>query len=248
MPTVRKSVIVAHSCAEMFDLVDDVERYPQFLPWCSGTEVFERREEITRARLDIDYHGLKTSISTLNRKEAPKQMTLEFVEGPFERFKGHWRFVPLGEEGCRVEFTLDYAFSNAALETLLGPVFGPIIESLVDRFVERAEAKPARKAPQMTLRVTVAIALPGHQEVIAVELPEGSRVADALECARKGGRFPQVDFGQARVGIWSRPCERDTVLREGDRVEIYRPLQADPKDMRRARARLKPSTRSRNGP
>lgn len=104
------------------------------------------------------------------------------------------------------------------------------------------------KTPGMVLRVTVALALPGHQEVVAVELPEGSSVADALECARMTGSFPQVDFGAARVGIWSRPCERDTVLREGDRVEIYRPLQADPKDGRRARARLKPSSRSRNGP
>jgi uncharacterized protein len=100
----------------------------------------------------------------------------------------------------------------------------------------------------MTLRVSVALALPGHQEVIALELPEGSRVADAIECARNAGRLAQIDFGAARLGIWSRPCERDTLLREGDRVEIYRPLQADPKDMRRARARLKPSTRSRNGP
>ncbi|MGZ5031805.1 MAG: RnfH family protein [Usitatibacter sp.] len=104
------------------------------------------------------------------------------------------------------------------------------------------------KAPGTTLRVTVALALPGHQEIVEIELPEGSSVADALECARMAGRFPQVDLGAARVGIWSRPCERDTVLREGDRVEIYRPLQADPKDGRRARARLKPSTRSRSGP
>jgi ribosome-associated toxin RatA of RatAB toxin-antitoxin module len=144
MPTVSKSAIVAHSCAEMFDLVEDIERYPQFLPWCSGTEVFERSDELTRARLDIDYHGLKTSISTLNFKQAPRQMTLEFVEGPFERFKGLWRFVPLGEEGCRVEFTLDYAFSSAALEALLGPAFGHIIESHVDHFVARAEAAPDR--------------------------------------------------------------------------------------------------------
>jgi putative ubiquitin-RnfH superfamily antitoxin RatB of RatAB toxin-antitoxin module len=100
----------------------------------------------------------------------------------------------------------------------------------------------------MTLHVSVAVALPGHQEVLALELPEGSRVADALEAVRKAGRFPQVDFGTGPVGIWARACERDTVLREGDRVEVYRPLAADPKDMRRARARLKPSTRSRNGP
>jgi ribosome-associated toxin RatA of RatAB toxin-antitoxin module len=75
-------------------------------------------------------------------KRPPEGMVLEFVEGPFERFRGHWRFVALGEDGCRVEFALDYAFSNAALEAVLGPVFGHIIETLVDRFVERAESFP----------------------------------------------------------------------------------------------------------
>ena len=140
MPTVLKSVLVPRSARTMFDLVDDVERYPQFLPWCSGVQVFERSDTLTRARIDIDYHGLSSHFSTLNHKDAPSRMDLEFVEGPFEVFKGHWTFVPLGESGCRVEFALDYAFSNAAMAALLGPVFGHIIETLVDRFVARAEA------------------------------------------------------------------------------------------------------------
>lgn len=149
MPTVRKSVIVAQPCATMFDLVDGVERYPGFLPWCKSTEVFERTPELTRARIDIDYHGLTSHITTLNRKQAPREMTLEFVDGPFDEFKGRWSFAPLGDAGCRVEFALDYAFSNAALELLLGPVFGNIIETLVDRFVERAEERD-RPAPRRT--------------------------------------------------------------------------------------------------
>ena len=143
MPTVRKSVIVSRPAAAMFALVDDVESYPRFLPWCSGAEVFERTDKVTVARLDIDYHGLTTSIKTRNEKRPPERMSLDFVEGPFERFKGGWRFVELGEEGCRVEFALDYTFSSAALETLLGGVFGHIVETLVDRFVQRAESMPA---------------------------------------------------------------------------------------------------------
>ena len=139
MPTVLKSVLVPHSAARMFALVDDVEHYPDFLPWCSNTAIFERTAQITRARLDIDYHGITSHVSTLNRKNPPGSMDLEFVDGPFEKFKGHWRFVALGDAGCRVEFALDYAFSNAAMDTLLGPVFGHIIETLVDRFVVRAE-------------------------------------------------------------------------------------------------------------
>lgn len=138
MPTVTKSVIVARSAGTMFALVDDVERYPEFLPWCRSTVVFERTEEITRARLDIDYRGLKTHIVTLNRKEPPTEMTLEFVEGPFERFGAKWTFIPLGDEGCRVEYAMDYRFSSGTIERLVAPVFGYIAETLVDRFVARA--------------------------------------------------------------------------------------------------------------
>jgi ribosome-associated toxin RatA of RatAB toxin-antitoxin module len=141
MPSVLKSVLVGRSARAMFDLVDDVAGYPRFLPWCSGAEVLERTEEITRARIDVDYHGLGSHFTTLNRKQAPLRMDLEFVEGPFERLHGHWRFTPLGESGCRVEFALEYSFANAAMSALLAPVFGHIIETLVDRFVAHAEAR-----------------------------------------------------------------------------------------------------------
>jgi ribosome-associated toxin RatA of RatAB toxin-antitoxin module len=144
MPTVRKSVLVAHPAAAMFELVDAIELYPEFLPWCGGTQLIERTPELTSGRVDIDYHGLKSSITTRNRKEPPEWMHLDFVEGPFQRFLGHWRFVALGEAGCRVEFALDYGFDNLALEALVGPVFGHIMETLVDRFVARADELAAK--------------------------------------------------------------------------------------------------------
>ena len=90
----------------------------------------------------------------------------------------------------------------------------------------------------MTLRVSIAAALPGRQEVIEVEVPDGSRVADAIAASGVLERFPELSG--AATGIWSRPCDGDTPLREGDRVELYRPLVADAKQMRRARARVKP--------
>ena len=140
MKTVRQSVILARPAEAMFALVDDCERYPEFLPWCAGAEVHDRTPESARATLHIDYHGLKSHVSTLNRMAAPHSIDLEFVDGPFHVFKGHWRFVPMGETGCRVEFALEYGFSSRALEKVLGPVFGHIVETLVDRFVERAES------------------------------------------------------------------------------------------------------------
>ena len=138
MQTVRKSVIVPHSCQAMYDLVDGCERSPDFLPWCSGAEVVERTAKETVARLDIDYRGLKTHITTRNRKTAPKRITLEMVEGPFSSFHGEWKFAALGEAGCRVELALEYDLKSGALDRLLAPVFGYIAETMVERFVERA--------------------------------------------------------------------------------------------------------------
>ena len=142
MKTVRQSVIVARPAEAMFRLVDEAEHYPDFLPWCSAAEIHERTPERTRATLEIDYRGLRSRITTDNRNAPPGSIDLQLVEGPFERFAGHWRFVPLGNEGCRVEFTLEYAFASGALESLLAPVFGYVTETLVDHFVKRAESRP----------------------------------------------------------------------------------------------------------
>lgn len=97
------------------------------------------------------------------------------------------------------------------------------------------------------MRVSVAIAFADRQQVVELELPEGSRVADALAASAVHAALDEREAAGMAVGIWSRRCGIETPLREGDRVELYRPLAADPKAMRRARARLKPSTRSRSG-
>jgi uncharacterized protein len=98
------------------------------------------------------------------------------------------------------------------------------------------------------IRVQLAVAFPERQEVLELDMPEGSTVSDAIVAANLRERFPGIDPGAFDVGIWSRVASAATVLREGDRVELYRALKADPKDARRARARLTPSTRSRSGP
>ena len=97
------------------------------------------------------------------------------------------------------------------------------------------------------MRVSVAVALPGRQEVVDLELPRGATALEAVVAARLRERFPELDLSALALGIWSRPCQADEPLRDGDRVEVYRPLVADPKAERRKRARLNPSsTRSRN--
>jgi putative ubiquitin-RnfH superfamily antitoxin RatB of RatAB toxin-antitoxin module len=98
------------------------------------------------------------------------------------------------------------------------------------------------------IRVAIAVALPGHQEVFELRLEEGATLADAIARARADERLAAFDIGAMKAGIWSREAGLATVLRDGDRVELYRELKADPKEARRLRARLKPSTRSRSGP
>jgi putative ubiquitin-RnfH superfamily antitoxin RatB of RatAB toxin-antitoxin module len=98
------------------------------------------------------------------------------------------------------------------------------------------------------LRACVALALPDRQEVVAVELDEGATVADALNAAQAERFFAGIGLAELAFGIWGKACAMETRLRDGDRVEVYRPLQADPKAMRRARAGVRTSTRSRSGP
>ena len=139
MAVVEKSVLIERTAAQMFDLVDRVEEYPKFLPWCGGTELIERTDNKTAARLHINYHGLKAHFATENAKDAPRWMKIELREGPFRSMDGGWKFTPLGETACKIEFRLHYEFSNRILEKALGPVFNHIANTFVESFVKRAQ-------------------------------------------------------------------------------------------------------------
>jgi ribosome-associated toxin RatA of RatAB toxin-antitoxin module len=139
MPEVVKSVLVAYSPEEMFTLVDGVEEYPRFLPWCGGSELHLRDPDITEATIHIQYMQVKQHFSTRNAKRFPELMELRLKDGPFRQLEGEWRFKALGDTACKIEFRLRYEFSSALLAKLLGPVFGHIANTLVDAFVRRAE-------------------------------------------------------------------------------------------------------------
>lgn len=132
-------MLVGHSAFEMFALVDAVEQYSDFLPWCSGTEVIHRDSEITRAKIHISYRGIKQHFTTENIKQSPHVMQMNLVEGPFRTLDGSWQFTDFPGHGCKIEFRLHYVFSSKLLEKLVGPVFGHIANTIVDSFVRRAE-------------------------------------------------------------------------------------------------------------
>jgi len=138
MPEVIKSVLVPYTPAQMFALVDDVPRYPEFLPWCSGAEALLQDDGAVRASLHINFRGIRQHFTTANTKEPPRSLSMQLVEGPFRALSGDWRFSDLDGRGCRIEFSLHYEFSNRVLAALVGPVFGHIADTLVDAFVKRA--------------------------------------------------------------------------------------------------------------
>ncbi|SDZ03945.1 type II toxin-antitoxin system RatA family toxin [Nitrosomonas sp. Nm58] len=140
MAEIEKSVLVGYSAGQMFRLVDTVENYPEFLPWCDGASVKLQSDEIAHATVHINYHHIKHSFTTENKRYPPELIEMNLLDGPFERLDGHWRFTPLSENACKIEFRLHYTFSHKLLEKLIGPVFYMIANSFVEAFVERAEA------------------------------------------------------------------------------------------------------------
>lgn len=138
MPVVEKSALVEYTAAQMFDLVDHVEDYPKFLPWCGGAEAHQRSGDKTVATIHINFHGIKSQFSTENDTQPGSAMSMKLIDGPFKRMEGGWRFTALGETACKVEFRLDYEFSSKLLEKTLGPVFNKITATFVESFINRA--------------------------------------------------------------------------------------------------------------
>jgi ribosome-associated toxin RatA of RatAB toxin-antitoxin module len=140
MAVVHKSVLLGYSAEQMFALVDRVEDYPKFLPWCGGVDVKQRDENKLIATLSINYHGIKHSFTTENIKSPPTLMKMRLLEGPFKHLDGTWAFKPLRDDACKIDFDLHYEFASRILEQVIGPVFHMIASSFVDSFCKRAEA------------------------------------------------------------------------------------------------------------
>jgi ribosome-associated toxin RatA of RatAB toxin-antitoxin module len=139
MADVNKTVLIGQSADRMYGLVTDVARYPEFLPWCGGVEIFEQTETVLDAKIMIHFKGINQYFHTRNINHRPETIDMEFVDGPFKQFSGQWSFTALKEDACKVEFKLHWEFKNAILDKIIGPVFGHIAGTFVDCFVKRAE-------------------------------------------------------------------------------------------------------------
>lgn len=140
--TVSKSVLVWHSPNEMFELVSDVERYPDFLPWCEFGRVLERTPDGMVASIGMAFAGVHKSFTTRNTHVPDRHIHVRLVDGPFSQLEGDWQFLTVGDgsqRACRIDFRLQYGFSSSVLAAVVGPVFDRIADSLVDAFVRRAD-------------------------------------------------------------------------------------------------------------
>ena len=138
MANVNKSALVLYSAAEMYELVNDIESYPRFLPWCRSTQVLSRDEDEVRARIEMHKGGVHKSFATCNRLQKDKMIEIRLLEGPFLRLEGFWRFQALRSDACKVSLDLEFEFSSQLIQVAIGPVFKQITNSLVDAFCKRA--------------------------------------------------------------------------------------------------------------
>lgn len=143
MTVVKKSRVVSFSCEQMYNLVNQVEDYAEFLPYCSESVVHHRDEDEVQATLVIAAAGMSKSFTTRNRLQANKMIEIRLVDGPFSHLEGFWRFDEEAE-GSRVSFDLEFEFAGRMFSMLLGPVFEQVTDKMVDAFCDRAEVLYAK--------------------------------------------------------------------------------------------------------
>ncbi|KTD32530.1 oligoketide cyclase/lipid transporter protein [Legionella moravica] len=138
MPIVKRSRIVNYTCEQMYGLVNDVDHYAEFLPYCAESTVHHRDDDEVQATLVIGAAGMSKSFTTRNRLQVNKMIEIRLVDGPFSHLEGFWRFDEV-EDGCKISFDLEFEFSGKIFSMLLGPVFDQVTDKMVDAFCDRAE-------------------------------------------------------------------------------------------------------------
>ncbi|MGN2672398.1 SRPBCC family protein [Aliivibrio fischeri] len=139
MPQVSRSALVPFSAKQMYDLVNDVASYPQFLPGCSGSKILEQTESTMVASVDVAKAGIKKTFTTKNTLIDSEMIGMNLVDGPFKSLTGGWHFMALDETACKVELTLDFEFSNALVAMAFGKVFQELTNNMVNSFTQRAK-------------------------------------------------------------------------------------------------------------
>jgi ribosome-associated toxin RatA of RatAB toxin-antitoxin module len=145
MPTVHRTTIVPYTSEQMFQLVNDIEHYPEFLPWCASTTVHFRRENEIQATLNISKGIVHRSFTTINHLTANKKVQMTLVDGPFKHLQGYWTFMPQEGGLTQIDFYIEFEFNNRLLDMGFAPVFAHITQTMVTAFTNRAKEVYAGK-------------------------------------------------------------------------------------------------------
>lgn len=135
---IKRSSFLPYSARQMFELVDAIDDYPRFLPWCSKSHVIRREADEVEASLELSWSGMHKSFTTKNKLTPYERIDITLVQGPFRHLEGIWSFVPMGEDGCKVELELDFELTGHFLDKFFQPVFHHMANSLVELFTKRA--------------------------------------------------------------------------------------------------------------
>ncbi len=142
MREVKRTALVSQPPAVLFALINDIDAYPQFLPWCTHARVLERTDTHILATIGVRQGALSGEFTTRNTLEPDHAISMHLIKGPFSALEGRWVLTPIAPAGCRVDFTVRFAFKNRLTAVLLEPLFAQTIGSLVDAFVQRARTVP----------------------------------------------------------------------------------------------------------
>ncbi|SIO95697.1 SRPBCC family protein [Vibrio spartinae] len=139
MKQVSRSALVSFSAEQMFNLVNDVMRYPEFLPGCSGARVIESNADKMVASVDVSKAGISKTFTTSNQLKTGEAILMDLVDGPFKMLRGGWYFTPLDEWACKVELKLEFEFSSKMIELAFGKIFNDLTSNMVNAFTKRAK-------------------------------------------------------------------------------------------------------------
>lgn len=139
MTLITRSALVERSAEQMFDLVNDVVRYPEFIQGCDAARVIEQREGFLEAELSLSASGFQQNLTTRNTLVRPDSMEIKLVNGPFSQFSGGWKFQKLSDNACKVTFELNFKMKNPLKGAAMSMVFKQLAGKVVDSFVERAK-------------------------------------------------------------------------------------------------------------
>jgi ribosome-associated toxin RatA of RatAB toxin-antitoxin module len=136
---IQRSALLPYPARALYDLVNDVSRYPEFLPWCSATKVLESTDELMVASMQVAKGGLSQDLVTRNTLTPGAQIEMNLEKGPFTQLHGIWVFKPLGEKACKISLDLSFDYAGPIVRATLGPLFNQAANTLVDAFCQRAK-------------------------------------------------------------------------------------------------------------